>query len=152
MVERPGLATPVAVRDAPKIAEQLWTFPAPKGPKGRYQPVLPFYWGIWKFSRNKPAARSLLTYLSQREAVDQLVAALRSPAGFVGAMGSRRHVAPYLDELRARGLSQKELARVRSPVGLDLGGQRPVEIALSIAAGLVAARYGRPGGFLDAGR
>ncbi len=84
--------------------------------------------------------------------VDQLVVALGSPAGFVGVMGSRRHVAPYLEELRARGIAEEDLARVRSPVGLDLGGRRPAEIALSIAAGLVAARHGRPGGFLDAGR
>jgi xanthine dehydrogenase accessory factor len=75
--------------------------------------------------------------------------ALRSPARFVGVMGSRRHVGPYLDELRARGLDDAALGRIRSPVGLDLGGQRPEEIALSIAAGLVAARHGRSGGWLD---
>jgi len=65
----------VAKRDNPKVAEQLWTFPAPKGPKGRYQPGLSFFWGIWKFSKNKAAAKSLLTYLSQRPVVEQLVEA-----------------------------------------------------------------------------
>jgi ABC-type glycerol-3-phosphate transport system substrate-binding protein len=75
LIMNPPSAWAVAKRDNPKLAEQLWTFPAPKGPKGRFQPVLPFYWGIWKFARNKPAARSLLTYLSQREAVEQFVAA-----------------------------------------------------------------------------
>jgi ABC-type glycerol-3-phosphate transport system substrate-binding protein len=75
LIMNPPSAWAVAKRDNPKLAEQLWTFPAPKGPKGRYQPVLPFYWGIWKFSRNKAAARSLLTYLSRREAVEQLVVA-----------------------------------------------------------------------------
>ncbi len=78
----------------------------------------------------------------------QLALALRSPARFVGVMGSRRHVGPYLDELRGMGFTDEELGRIRSPVGLDLGGQRPEEIALSIAAGLVAARYGRGGGWL----
>ncbi len=73
LIFNPPSAWAVAKRDNPKLAEQLWTFPAPKGPKGRYQPVLPFYWGIWKFSKNKAAAKSLLTYLSQREAVEQLV-------------------------------------------------------------------------------
>ncbi|GIV00648.1 MAG: hypothetical protein KatS3mg014_2263 [Actinomycetota bacterium] len=77
--------------------------------------------------------------------VEQLAVVLRSPAGFVGVMGSRRHVAPFLEELRAAGFSEAELERVRTPLGLDLGGQRPVEIALSIAAGLVAARHGREG-------
>jgi xanthine dehydrogenase accessory factor len=50
-------------------------------------------------------------------------------------MGSRRHVGPYVDELRAMGFDDDDLARIRSPLGLDLGGRRPEEIALSIAAG-----------------
>jgi xanthine/CO dehydrogenase XdhC/CoxF family maturation factor len=74
---------------------------------------------------------------------------LRSPARFVGVMGSRRHVGPYLDDLRARGFGDDAIGRIRSPVGLDLGGRRPDEIALSIAAGIVAARHGRGGGWLD---
>jgi putative ABC transport system substrate-binding protein len=57
------------------VAQQLWTFPPPKGPKGRYQPLTPVFWGIWKFSDNKPAAKSLLMHLSQRASVQQLVAA-----------------------------------------------------------------------------
>jgi ABC-type glycerol-3-phosphate transport system substrate-binding protein len=75
LIMNPPSAWAVAKRDAPKIAEQLWTFPAPKGPKGRYEPFLPYYWTIWSFSQNKPAAKSLLAYLSQRDAVEQLVAA-----------------------------------------------------------------------------
>ncbi|HSL11842.1 MAG TPA: molybdenum cofactor synthesis domain-containing protein [Actinomycetota bacterium] len=74
---------------------------------------------------------------------------LRTPAGFVGVMGSRRHVGPYVEELRSRGLDDAQLARVRSPLGLDLGGRTPEEIALSIAAGVVAASHGRAGGWLD---
>jgi molybdopterin adenylyltransferase len=74
---------------------------------------------------------------------------LRSPARFVGVMGSRRHVGPHVEELRAMGLGEEELARLRTPVGLDLGARSPAEIALSIAAGLVAARTGRDGGWLD---
>ena len=75
LIMNPPSAWAVAKRDNPKVAEQLWTFPAPKGPKGRFQPAGPFYWGIWKFSKNKAAARSLLTYLSQRSSVEQLVTA-----------------------------------------------------------------------------
>ena len=80
---------------------------------------------------------------------DSLAALLRSPAGFVGVMGSRRHVGGHIEALRAMGFSEEELARVRSPVGLDLGAKTPQEIALSIAAGLVAARAARHGGWLD---
>jgi len=47
----------------------------PAGPKGRYDPFLPYFWGIWSFSANQPAAKSLLTFLSQRPQVEQLVAA-----------------------------------------------------------------------------
>jgi molybdenum cofactor synthesis domain-containing protein len=78
-----------------------------------------------------------------------LAEVLRSPARFVGVMGSRRHVGPYLDELRELGIEDDAIARIRSPVGLDLGGTRPEQIALSIAAGLVAWRHGRSGGWLD---
>jgi ABC-type glycerol-3-phosphate transport system substrate-binding protein len=75
LIMNPPSAWAVAKRDNPKVAEQLWTFPSPKGPQGRYQPNIPFYWGIWKFSKNKAAAKSLLTYLSQRSSVEQLVQA-----------------------------------------------------------------------------
>jgi molybdopterin adenylyltransferase len=80
---------------------------------------------------------------------DMLTTLLRSPVGFVGVMGSRRHVAHYVEELRTRGIADEDLGRIRSPLGLDLGGRRPEEIALSIAAGLVAARHEREGGWLD---
>ncbi len=80
---------------------------------------------------------------------DALATALRSPVRFIGAMGSRRHVAPYVETLRAMGFGDEELARVRSPLGLDIGGKTPQEIALSIAAGLVAARSGKDGGWMD---
>jgi molybdopterin adenylyltransferase len=78
-----------------------------------------------------------------------LATLLRSPVRFVGVMGSRRHVGHYVEELRAQGFTDDELARIRSPLGLDLGGRSPEEIALSIAAGVVAARHDRGGGWLD---
>ena len=78
-----------------------------------------------------------------------VAAVLRAPTRFIGVMGSKRHVGPYVETLRAMGFSQDDLARVRSPVGIDLGATSPEEIALSIAAGLVAARAGRDGGWLD---
>ena len=71
----PPSAWAVAKRDAPQIAEQLWTHGMPSGPKGRFAPFLPFFWGIWNFSKNKSAAKSLLTHLSQPAAIEKLVAA-----------------------------------------------------------------------------
>ncbi len=81
---------------------------------------------------------------------DALATLLRSPVHFVGVMGSRRHLGPYVEALRGMGFTDEDLARIRSPLGLDLGGKSPQEIALSIAAGLVAARTGRDGGWMDA--
>ena len=65
----------VAKRDQPKIAEQLWTFPPPKGPKGRHVSGRYRYWGIWNFSPNKAAAKSLLLHLSGKASVEKLIAA-----------------------------------------------------------------------------
>ena len=78
-----------------------------------------------------------------------IAALLRSEAGFIGVMGSRRHVGSHVAALRAEGFADDDLARVRSPVGIDVGAKTPAEIAISIAAGLVAARTGRDGGWLD---
>jgi ABC-type glycerol-3-phosphate transport system substrate-binding protein len=74
MIFNPPSAWAVAKRDAPQVAEKCWTHPSPKGPQGRFGPYLPFFWGIWNFSRNKSAARSLLVHLSTREAIEQFVA------------------------------------------------------------------------------
>ncbi|MDV8000678.1 XdhC/CoxI family protein [Rhodococcus sp. IEGM 1408] len=74
-----------------------------------------------------------------------LRAALRSPAGFVGAMGSRRVHAERVAMLRAEGLTEPELARLSSPIGLDLGARTAEETAVSIVAELVARRRGGTG-------
>jgi xanthine/CO dehydrogenase XdhC/CoxF family maturation factor len=74
---------------------------------------------------------------------------LRSPAAFIGVMGSSRHVGPHLRQLEQMGFGEADLARVRTPVGLDIGARTSTEIALSILAGLIAARHGRDGGWLD---
>ena len=71
--------------------------------------------------------------------------ALRLPVAFVGAMGSRRTHEDRNRRLREVGVSERELARLRSPIGLDLGGRTPEETALSIAAEIVAVRNGGSG-------
>jgi ABC-type glycerol-3-phosphate transport system substrate-binding protein len=75
LIMNPPSAWAVAKRDAPQIAEQCWTHGFPAGPKGRYAPFLPYFWGIWSFGKNKPAAKSLLTHMSQPAAAEKMVAA-----------------------------------------------------------------------------
>ena len=75
LIFNPPSAWAVAKRDAPQVAEQCWTFAAPKGPKGRFAAFLPYFWCIWGFSKNKSAAKSLLAFLSTRSSAEQLVAA-----------------------------------------------------------------------------
>ncbi|MBQ1093586.1 XdhC family protein [Streptomyces sp. B93] len=77
--------------------------------------------------------------------VPLLQAALRLPVAYVGAMGSRRTHEDRVRRLRAVGVTQRELDRLRSPIGLDLGARTPEETALSIAAEFVADRYGGSG-------
>ncbi len=77
--------------------------------------------------------------------VPLLEVALRTPAAYVGVMGSRRTHDERLEKLRAAGLTDAELGRMRSPVGLDIGARTPEETAVSIAAELVQARWGGTG-------
>jgi ABC-type glycerol-3-phosphate transport system substrate-binding protein len=76
LIWNPPSAWAVAKRDAPQIAEDLWTFPNPRGPKGRMVPMRPYFFGIWSFAKNKPAAKELITYLSQREQTERLTTAV----------------------------------------------------------------------------
>ncbi|MFD5264840.1 XdhC family protein [Streptomyces sp. NPDC058335] len=77
--------------------------------------------------------------------VPLLETALRLPAAYIGAMGSRRTHEDRDRRLREIGLTEAELARLHSPIGLDLGARTPEETALSIAAEIVAARQGGTG-------
>lgn len=77
--------------------------------------------------------------------VPLLEVALRTPAGYVGAMGSRRTHEDRLVRLARAGLDEVELKRLRSPIGLDLGARTPEETAVSIAAELIQLRWGGSG-------
>lgn len=89
-------------------------------------------------------ARTLVVVLTHDPKFDVplLEAALRLPVGYVGAMGSRRTHDERLARLRAAGLTEPELARLHSPIGLDLGARTPEETAVAIAAEVVAVRRG----------
>ena len=95
-------------------------------------------------------ARTAICVLTHDERVDvpSLQAALALPVGFVGAMGARATVARRAALLRERGVPEDDLARVHSPLGLDLGGSTPEETAVSVLAEIVAARHGGTGAAL----
>ncbi|MER7702446.1 XdhC/CoxI family protein [Kitasatospora sp. NPDC097605] len=77
--------------------------------------------------------------------VPLLERALRSPVAYVGAMGSRRTHEDRLARLRESGLSEREIGRLRSPIGLDLGARTPEGTAVSIVAEIIAERHGGTG-------
>ena len=77
--------------------------------------------------------------------VPVLEVALRSGAGYIGVMGSRRTHEDRLERLREAGLTDEEISRMRSPIGLDLGARTPEETAISIAAELIQLRWGGSG-------
>ena len=82
--------------------------------------------------------------------VPALEALLPNEPRFIGLVGSRRHTGHHLEALRAKGVPEDVIARIQSPVGLDLGSVTPGEIALSILAGLVAVRRHGSGGWKQA--
>ncbi|HXN90570.1 MAG TPA: XdhC/CoxI family protein [Candidatus Sulfotelmatobacter sp.] len=127
-------ATPVAralVRWAPEVG---------------FRPVL-----VGKLADLPPAAGGDLYVVHTNHDAEDLVAALeavlpRDPK-FIGLVGSRRHTGHHLEALRAKGVPEAVIARIQSPVGLELGARTAQEIALSILAGLVAVRHGAQGGW-----
>ncbi|MGW3288539.1 XdhC family protein [Streptomyces sp. NPDC001002] len=82
--------------------------------------------------------------------VPLLTEALRRPAAYIGAMGSRRTHDDRMRHLVDAGLTEPELSRLRSPVGLDLGARTPEEVAVSVAAEIIALRWGGSGTPLSA--
>ena len=68
---------------------------------------------------------------------------LRAPVGYIGMLGSKKRGAAVRDILREEGFTDDELARIRTPIGLDIGGKSSPEVALAILAELVAVRSGK---------
>lgn len=75
--------------------------------------------------------------------VPAIVAALRTPVGYLGAMGSRRTHEKRVERLREEGVDDDGLARLMAPIGLDLGARTPEETAIAILAEIIAVRTGR---------
>ena len=80
--------------------------------------------------------------------VPVLAEAVRLPVAYIGAMGSRRTHAERMAALRELGLDDAQLARIRGPIGLDIGSRTPAETAVSIAAEIIAVRWGGSGASL----
>ena len=72
----------------------------------------------------------------------------RGDAAYVGMLGSRSKIKAIFEKLSAAGVEQEKLAAVYTPIGLDLGGETPAEIALAVVAEILAVKNGRSGGFL----
>jgi ABC-type glycerol-3-phosphate transport system substrate-binding protein len=70
LIWNPPSAWAVAKRDAPKVADDAWSFSGPSGPEGRFLPYLPYFWGVWSFSKNKTAAKELIEALLQRDTIE----------------------------------------------------------------------------------
>ena len=73
-------------------------------------------------------------------------AALPSAAGYVGLLGARRRIADRLAPLRLEGAQESVFAKLRAPIGLDIGGKAPWEVAVSVIGEIMALRYARDSG------
>ncbi|MGW0210731.1 XdhC family protein, partial [Streptomyces sp. NPDC003233] len=104
-------------------------------------------WPHKYLERTETDGRTVLCVLTHDAKFDVplLKLALRLPVAYVGAMGSRRTHLDRNERLREVGVTELELARLRSPIGLDLGARTPEETALSIGAEIVAGRRGGSG-------
>ncbi|HRQ83352.1 MAG TPA: XdhC family protein [Azospirillaceae bacterium] len=89
-----------------------------------------------------PDSRTAVAVLSHDPKLDDpaLIAALNSPAFYVGALGSRRTHAKRIDRLRAAGVAENRLARIHAPIGLGINALTPAEIAVAIMAQVTAVR------------
>ncbi len=92
-------------------------------------------------------ARTVICVLTHDPKFDVplLQVALRGPAAYIGAMGSRRTHDDRLARLREQGLTDEELARLSSPIGLDIGARTPEEVAVSVGAEIIQRRWGGSG-------
>jgi xanthine dehydrogenase accessory factor len=104
-------------------------------------------WPHRYLSRTQVDARTVICVLTHDPKFDVplLEVALRTPAAYVGAMGSRRTHDDRLARLRAAGLAEEELAGLASPIGLDIGARTPEETAVSVAAEIIALQWGASG-------
>jgi xanthine dehydrogenase accessory factor len=99
----------------------------------------PGQWGDLPLDERASCVVATSSHAVDHEVVQALLA---YPLGYLGVIGSRRKRAALEQKLRGEGLPAERISAIRSPVGLSIGAQTPAEISVSIAAELIAARYG----------
>ncbi|MET0250371.1 MAG: XdhC family protein [Sphingobium sp.] len=129
------------------LAQAIGVTPIVIDPRGRFLTGERFpgvelddRWSDEAVAARLPGESTAVVTLSHDVKIDDpaLVAALRAPTGYVAALGSRKSHAARLERLSALGFLPDDLARIDGPAGLDIGAIGPAEIALSIAAGMIA--------------
>ncbi len=102
-------------------------------------------WPDEAMARLAPDRRSAVVTLTHDPKLDDpaLIAALRSEAFYVGALGSRKTHAARLERLGRAGFTETDLARIHGPAGIDVGARSPAEIALSVLAEMTVKRHGK---------
>ncbi|BBK42340.1 hypothetical protein STVA_23600 [Allostella vacuolata] len=103
-------------------------------------------WPDEAMERVKPDVRTAVVTLTHDPKLDDpaLAVALRSPAFYIGALGSRRTHAARVERLKALGFGDNEIGRIHAPVGLDIGAVSPAEIAVSIMAQITQTLHAEP--------
>lgn len=143
--------TALAIAQLGAQAEFETTLIRPKGPAAP-----PPLWSV-AYLRQEPGEALALVGLDAWTAVAiathdsetdhaALLAALPSEAGYVGLLGARRRLPERLARLRADGVAEAQLGRLHAPIGLDIGGKAPWEVAVSVIGEIVAQRYARGSG------
>jgi xanthine dehydrogenase accessory factor len=102
-------------------------------------------WPDEAMEKLKPDMRTAVVTLTHDPKLDDpaLSAALRSPAFYIGALGSKKTHGARVNRLSRAGFSETEIARIHGPAGLDIGAKSPAEIAVAVLGQLTAARRGR---------
>jgi xanthine dehydrogenase accessory factor len=103
-------------------------------------------WPDEAMAKLRVGRRSAVVTLTHDPKLDDpaLIAALKSDCFYIGALGSRKTHNARVERLKTAGFSETAIARIAAPVGLDIGAQSPSEIAISIAAQIIAAIRGAP--------
>ena len=114
----------------------------------RFEPVKNFATDMLKLNIPEGAYIVIATFGHKHDA-DALAAALQLKAAYVGMIGSKGKVGANFDKMRSLGFTDEQIAKVYSPIGLDLGGETPDEIAISVIAEILTVRYGRSGAHMS---
>jgi xanthine dehydrogenase accessory factor len=132
-----------SINDVPILASDR-NFHWPAGPRGRVSSFLGLISWLDELYVLKIDARTAVVALTHGAVLDDeaLRESLRASCLYIGALGSKKTHAKRLERLRAEGISEEDLARIRAPVGLSIGAKGPAEIAVPIIAEIVKASRG----------